>query len=184
MWGDGLVAYNAKTGQQIFKNTEQFGFGKVAVKDGLAYYNGGIGEKAIDATTGALVWLQSIQAANAALGNGRAYYGDTPRLDAVDAHTGHIDYALTKNRDLQYGPALANGVLYFPNPLSAYQADDGTLLWSTGANGQACANPIVANGMVYCTDGTELYAYAIDGGKYAAYHANAEPPSFATLHRR
>lgn len=141
---------------------------------------------ALDATTGAKLWENltgtSYLHSAPAIDNGVVYVtGDEGKLYALNATTGINLWNFTTagagnpGGSPQTGyPAVLNGVVYFgTGPFSgggsavyAVNATTHTQLWNASPSGANwfSRTPVIANGMVYMTDGWYLYAFYASNG--------------------
>lgn len=156
-----LYALNATTGDKIWSYTTG---GQIAsspaVANGIVYV-GSDNVYALDATTGALLWLAPIESGSSpAIANGVVYIGSYDgSVYALNASTGDKLWSYTTRGQVQSSPAVANGVVYVgSDQLYALKASTGAKLWSY--NISRPASPIVANGVVYVTDWGTGYVYA------------------------
>jgi outer membrane protein assembly factor BamB len=139
----------------------------------VLYVNAGsAGEfAALNATTGAQIWSVAGNSSQfpVSLAKGIIYAtGSDGYVHALHAPTGRAIWSV--NMASQSSVSLANGVLYDDqqgsnNPETvAYAVSDGSVLWSSPEPGSTLhPPPIVANGVLYITNGTcgNVCAYGV-----------------------
>ena len=179
-----VTALDASTGQPawIYWNAGPVE-SSPAVANGVVYVGSDYGNVyALDAHTGALVWVYAIGTAvgssSPAVANGVVYVGCTDgNVYALDAGTGAKLWNYTTGSMVSSSPAVANGVVYVgSNDKSVYALDaqTGTELWSYATGAPVDSSPAVANGVVYVgsADGN-IYAFGLPKG--LAKHAPKRP---------
>lgn len=130
---------------------------------------------AYDAKTGQLRWwvpTDSIMG-SIALAGGHVFAAESVYLVSYDAMTGKDQYWNYVGFDTTETPALANGVIYLgivplgreAATISAFDSDNGKLLWQAPTAGGVSAPPTVSNGMLYVSSG----GFAVGGIQFAAY---------------
>ena len=130
---------------------------------------------ALDAATGAPVWTFATDGTNypAALAKGVLYArGSNNEINAVNATTGAAIWATT-SQGISASPSAANGVIYAAQSgnnvpaASAFDARDGSLLWSAPGAGYGSVQSFVANGTLYIANGScgQICAYGLPAGK-------------------
>lgn len=187
-----LYALDADTGEVLWQAPVLAGtFSSPAVADGIVYI-GSDNLYAFDAGTGATLWTGYTGApvlSSPAVADGIVYAGSRDRaLYAFDARKGGDPLWGAKfGGEIDSSPAVANGVVYVGSEdynVYALDAVTGAQLWSaqTGSFIEY-ASPAVSDGVIYIGSlDQKLYAYALDGGKNAAFrHKRAHPPSFDSL---
>lgn len=124
---------------------------------------------AYNATTGALVWTANVNggsgpASSPAVANNIVYATTyTGILYALNASTGATIWSVTPANGLQSqsAPAVANGLVYEgwdDGYLHVFNAQTGAQQWTYNVGGDIYSSPSVANGVVYLTAGSLLYA--------------------------
>jgi outer membrane protein assembly factor BamB len=144
-----------------------------AVVDGVAYAPSVHHIRAIEATTGEVLWSASVEGGGSspAVVHGVVFVGGEEGLSALDATTGALLWNAPLGSSSWSSPAVANGVVYVsgsPEPdgfignLYALDAGTGEVLWNAPIGSGGGSDPRVVNGMVYAgsTDGN-VYAFAI-----------------------
>jgi len=130
---------------------------------------------ALDASTGSTVWtfatdgtdLPVALAKNVVYANGSGH-----ELYALKARTGAQIWSTTP-QSLSSSPSVANGVIYVGQSgnnwpaASAFDASNGSLLWSSSGAGYGYAPPIVANGTLYIANAPcgAICAYGLTGAR-------------------
>jgi len=153
-----LTAYDSKDGTQLWSKPA-FSVGTIAASHGTLFYNDYPNVVALDEATGAQLWaahvVTSATTGAPAVANGLVFVTQA-QLIALNAATGAVVWTAQANSD--WGPAVANGVVYASSLSGEWDAFDernGSLLWSvtvgTGGCSGACTNavPVVANGVLY-----------------------------------
>jgi len=126
---------------------------------------------AYDAKTGQLRWWVATDSSmgSIALAGGHVFAAGPVYLWSYDAATGKYQYGNYVGSDIDETPALANGVVYLGSnaaTISAFDSDNGKLLWQAPTAGGAWAPPTVSNGMLYVSSG----GTAVDSGiEFTAY---------------
>jgi outer membrane protein assembly factor BamB len=144
-----------------------------AVVDGVAYAPSVHHIRAIEASTGEVLWSASVEGGGSspAVVNGVVFVGGEQGLFALDAATGVHLWNAPLGSSSWSSPAVANGVVYVsgsPEPdgligsLYALDARTGEVLWNAPIGSGGGSDPRVVNGMVYAgsTNGN-VYAFAI-----------------------
>jgi outer membrane protein assembly factor BamB len=136
---------------------------------------------ALDARTGAVRWNHVFRkpiSSSTAVANGVVYIRSANSIHALSASTGAILWS-SPGGNGEYNdsfPAAANGVVYmgfFDGKVSAFDAADGSLLWSFTTDAPVQWGPIVANGYVYAASKSgEIYAFSLPGGTRSAKRPN------------
>lgn len=143
-----------------------------AIADGIIYFGNSFGEQdyfyAIDAETGQKIWEIEVEALSSTLAvfDGVVYFTTTDQLLAVDAKTGvqkraYKNKSTLKDYQSWFGPlAIADGIIYLGNAnyLKAISIKDWTQLWDFALDDIIYSGPVVANGVIYCTGYSNLYA--------------------------
>ncbi len=129
---------------------------------------------ALDVSTGSTVWTFATDGSDfpAAVAKNVVYArGSDYELNALNAKTGALIWSGTP-QNITSSPSLANGVIYVGQAgsnwpaASAFDASDGTLLWSSpGGAGYGYVSPIVANGTLYIANAPcgAICAYGLPG---------------------
>jgi eukaryotic-like serine/threonine-protein kinase len=115
---------------------------------------------ALNAATGAVLWAKTVggvQLASPAVRDGVLYQCSATGLFALGVAHGQQHWFQPAGCSLDATPAIANGVIYTApsqQPLRAFSASSGALLWSGGnADSVFAAAPAVADGVVYAAAG-------------------------------
>ncbi len=124
---------------------------------------------ALDARTGAIVWVYSGGSSSSpAVGYGLVYVGSEDLLYALNAASGEVVWEFQAPGGMTT-PAVANGIVYVSGGagyLYALDARTGTQLWSYKI-GDLCETAItVVNGVVYASScyPSKLYAFSLKHG--------------------
>jgi outer membrane protein assembly factor BamB len=154
---DTLTAYDAATGSEIWSQPA-FSVGTVAAVHGMVFYDDYPNVVALDGATGATLWESPVSPsggfASPAVADGRVFVIGA-QLMALDQTTGDIVW--TAPASSQWGPSVANGVVYassLSGEWDAFDETDGSLLWSvtlgSGCGGD-CTNaiPVAADRTLY-----------------------------------
>jgi outer membrane protein assembly factor BamB len=173
-WLEELTALNATTGAvawTVEASTTEAIPESPAVVNGIVYIplpftdTGGNHMDAFNATTGAVVWSATMgpEPTGVAVGPGIVYSSDnfTREVRAFNYTTGASVWSTTTGHG-DGSPALANGILYTVGEggLSALNAANGAILWSTTSLPYSAHAPVVANGFVYSGDKSDGNVYA------------------------
>ena len=119
---------------------------------------------------------------------GSIYLGNADGLlFALDAANGQIRWQSSGMSRAGYStPAVSNGRVYMclgDAGLFAFAASDGRLLWKTTMQESLNASPVAANGVVYITSATSVYAVDALSGRIrwtsAVNNTNQSPPAVA-----
>ncbi len=158
---DGLYAFDAQTGTQLWKFATPAGVGSSpAVDHGLVFASTGATVYAIDATTHLAKWsfvtggTTFLAQGSVAVKHGLVYVAvGGQQLRALDEQTGAVVWSVSNPGFRFSSPAVANGIVYegsTDHSLYAFDARTGAPKWSfaTGTN-IAFNSPTVANGVVY-----------------------------------
>jgi len=164
-----------------------------AVENGVVYYSSAGELFALNASTGAQVWLSPFLSggiASPAVENGVLFNSDYGRVYAYDLSNGTLlwSYYMGSAGVMLYSPTVVNGVVYacmtsnLNGTLVALNASTGAKLWSFDFGGTAFgelfagSSPAVANGVVYfggsdgnvyalnATTGALVWTYVTGGG--------------------
>jgi outer membrane protein assembly factor BamB len=173
-----LTALNATTGAvawTVEAGTIEDEVESLAVVNGIVYIplpftDTGGHMDAFNATTGVAVWSATtgVYPEGVAVGPGIVYTSDfsgtnNREVRAFNYTTGASVWTTTTGHS-QGSPALANGILYTVGEggLSALNAANGAILWSTTSLPYFAHDPVVANGFVYSggSDGN-VYAFGL-----------------------
>lgn len=155
--------------------------GAVTSANGTVYANPSFGASsviALDAATGAQKWSfgagQTGNRRPVAVRGANVYYTDDDGyLYDLRAADGTVKWSILTGINAASSPSLANGVLYVDGSthwpaVSAYNASNGNLLWSTpGTQGGLFPPPMIADGVLYDTNDSScgnICAYALPGG--------------------
>jgi len=173
----GVCAVSQSSGSFVW--SANFGTGTMGLTLGsnnVLYVNGGSTNQfvALNATTGATLWTVTGNSSQfpVSVAKGIIYATGSDRyVHALHAPTGHEIWSL--NLASESSVSIANGVLYDDqegpnNPATAaYAVSDGSLLWSSPLPASNLnPPPIVANGILYITNGScgSVCAYGLSGG--------------------
>ena len=155
-----IWAYDKKTGELLWSKRYGLGHAMSAVQDKLfAVDPPNLFQ--LDQATGHEWWSAPLANeggtdSNPSVAHGMVFVAQGAGLQALDAKTGALIWIVPSAGGIQ-SPTVANGVVYAPNvngEWDAYDARDGTLLWSvtiSSACGGQCTNAtvVVAHGIVY-----------------------------------
>jgi outer membrane protein assembly factor BamB len=168
----GVYAVDARAGTVRWLADVDYPFSNSApaVTNGTVYISDDNGNLyALDAATGVLRWSRQTGSNlnSVAVANGVVYVGDYwGEVEARDGTTGALLWSQVTGR-VYSSPTVANGVVYVgteePSTLAAFNAADGTPLWSTstGHSGNT-SSPVVTDGTVYIgAPNFRLYAYRL-----------------------
>jgi outer membrane protein assembly factor BamB len=170
----GICAVSQSSGSLVWSaNFGSTNMGLTLGSNNVLYVNAGsAGEfAALNATTGAQIWSVAGNSSQfpVSLAKGIIYAtGSDGYVHALHAPTGRAIWSV--NMASQSSVSLANGVLYDDqqgsnNPETvAYAVSDGSVLWSSPEPGSTLhPPPIVANGVLYITNGTcgNVCAYGV-----------------------
>jgi outer membrane protein assembly factor BamB len=191
---DGLGAYDAATGAQVWRREAVHVDSSPSVVDGVVYIAGQNPLRtdhtyryvvaAFDAGTGAHVWTFTLgwfSRSSPAVVDGVVYVGATDGfLYALDAADGHQLWAreVTERFNIVSTPAVVEGRVYLhaDGPLEAFDAATGITVWEStcGDGGASYEAPSVVDGVVYVRDEGLVCAFdAVDGE--ALWTAETEP---------
>ena len=184
-----MYGVNAKTGALIWKVLTGIGkYGQIngvrsspSVANGIVYFGGGDnGVYALSATTGALIWRYGTGYyvfSSPAVADGVVYITSVDGLMyALNASNGAELWYYIINPDgylsgsLAASPAVANGVVYLATPVTnevyALEAKTGASLWTYSNSDFVPGDPVVVDGVVYCTgeEANKDYVYAFSVG--------------------
>jgi outer membrane protein assembly factor BamB len=155
--GSNLIAYNVRSGAQVFAVPTAGQADTVAVSGGVVFLQSVNQLQAFKATTGALLWSSVTVSGNSGSQLTPAVDGSTVVVAtqryvmAFAAKTGRRLWTVDGGLDLSnYSiPSIANGVVYagsLANGLQAVRESDGVILYT---GGQGCWNAVVSHGSVY-----------------------------------
>lgn len=153
-----------------------------AVSNGVVYVNtNGSGVFALNASSGAQLWQYSPTAGNGggyydppAEAKGRVYVagvGFSGNLYALDAASGAVDFITSSDggaANTTSSPSIANGVAYVEcgGFVCAFNAANGTVLYTPGGSGTQQVSPTIVNGVVYSACGpNSACAYGLKSGE-------------------
>jgi outer membrane protein assembly factor BamB len=155
------------------------------VVNGIVYVGGSNGFYALDATTGAPLWITNTVPvaglpfdSSPTVVNGEVYVGSDSGFYALSATTGQILWATLAFQGVAFdsSPTVRNGVVYVGADngfLYGMDAITGQILLQTLTGGAIDSSPAVANGI--------LYVGSDDGRVYALSTLAAPVPEPATL---
>ena len=172
--GQELLALDALTGKVLWTVPmgEEAGISPTVV-DGVAYAPSAGHLRALDASTGGLLWTTEVDGGSSspAVDDGVVFVGGSSGLYAFDAATGAPEWTTATGYSAESSPAAANGVVYAvggrqpPEAGSVYALDTGTgeILWSAPiASEGGRPDPRVVNGMLYTgSEDGNLYAFSL-----------------------
>src|SRR5215211_8846113 len=171
-----VFAVDATTGTERWRFDAGYGFGGIAVVDGVAYTAAGKGVFALDAVTGALKWQFAPAAApfytSPAVANGVVYaISDSNQLYALEAASGAERWSVevSHNSFSPADPIFVDGVIYvaagMSGHLAAIDAATGTRIWEIDLPGtdEVWSTPAVIDGVIYVGTGS----WGESGGLYA-----------------
>ncbi len=166
---DTLTAYDARTGTKLW-SIPAFSVGTFSADRGKLFYSDYPNVVAVDEATGARLWTAPVitraDPTAPVVAKGRVFVTSS-LLWALDEETGAVLW--NAPAESNWGPTLANGVVYASNQSGewdAFDATDGSLLWSTVIDGGcffSCAEgvPVVADGILYLAGPDDfLHAYS------------------------
>ena len=173
-----FYAFDAATGHVVWKvNYAPYEDSSPSVVGNLVYISDGA-LRALDASTGKVVWHQSGGwLSSPAVSGGMVYVGDSNNyVYAYKADTGALVWSYltggTYNgpSEVQSSPAVSDGVVYVGTGFDgisgfvyALNATNGASIWnySTGAGGGVRSSPAVSGGMVFVgSEEGNVYAFA------------------------
>lgn len=185
----GVVAYDAKTGEEKWHITLPRGARGVNVKDGVIYFGSDDWYvRAANAYTGELFWtspqLNDGVTAVPVVANGRVYVGTwTGRVYALNSSDGRTMWQSIIGGVMFSSPTLINNTLYTGSGMAsvfALDIADGKVKWEfNGAHDSVWGSPAVFNNMLYIQD-LAGYIYALDisnGSLIWSYKTGAIPSS-------
>jgi len=163
---NGLDALDIRTGavlwQQPLDNLSSH-LGVPAVYRDLVITRSDSFISAFDAKTGQSRWfVHTVDIMGSiAIAGGHVFAAGPVYLWSYDAATGKYQYGNYVGSDTDETPALANGVVYLGKEpsgreaatISAFDWDNGKLLWQAPTAGGVWAPPTVSNGMLYVSSG-------------------------------
>jgi len=171
-----VFAVDATTGTERWRFDAGYGFGGIAVVDGVAYTAAGKGVFALDAVTGALKWQFAPAAepfyTSPAVANGVVYaISDSNQLYALEAASGAERWSVevSHNSFSPADPIFVDGVIYvaagMSGHLAAIDAATGTRIWEIDLPGtdEVWSTPAVIDGVIYVGTGS----WGESGGLYA-----------------
>jgi len=151
---DGLYAFDALTGQLIWKALPGSAVEAVTVTNGIVYVDSGDLD-AFDAATGTLLWSGAANATFSppAVANGVVYEGSVDgSVRAFNAVTGALIWESEHTQGSIFGGAtVANGIVYVQSYqfFYAFNAANGQNVWSAPITLDISSTPTIADGVVY-----------------------------------
>ncbi len=179
-WNNEIIAHDSLTGGvEWVYNTVGYPVGGATVTGGVLYqasldqYSGDASLVALDESSGALLWSQSLD--NIAVGpplyaQGNVYIGTySGTMYALDAADGSVVWTYSSYNYIDFGtPAYDGAAIYYCNlagSMFALDATDGSLIWNSGVGDGASSAPAYANGYLYVAsfDGNLYTVDSFDG---------------------
>ena len=172
-----IYALNLQSGEPVWNvetgNTEDAYVGAPAYEDGVIYAGGGKTLFALDSQTGQEVWRVEKEEMflGLAVANDTVYAGNWDRtFYAYNRLTGEELWTFQGQNEIWSFPAVMGTTVYAGNQTEVYAFDakTGEVLWTFAADGPFVSEPLIADGVLYFSDGNHqvrrapLHLYALD----------------------
>ncbi len=155
---------------------------QIIAANGLLYVSTANGLYAIDAESGAEIWVYPTEMPlghSPTISNGIAYVGGFDRkLHALDARTGEGIWTFEAGAGFQTNPLIVDGKVFAGNRdgnLYALDAENGALAWKYNTDGPILFSAAYLDGVIYFAS-NDSHAYALSSGDGALIWKSAKLP--------